>query len=163
MRLCFKGRDYKLDLYTLKGYSANMVVKLFSPTRIGTALVIMSFLALTLLSFNVMIHGSDGQMQGDCPFSAAGVPTCPPDELSAAIHHISAYHSLLSVPGGFGTTAAIIALLLSLCAALIFSVHSRLFEPPAVRKYVYSAPPTVPRNKKITHWLSLFENSPSLV
>ncbi len=54
-----------------------------------------------------------------------------------------------------------VLLLLVLCAALFFSVHPRLLEPRMVRGYLYRSPPSTSQNKKITRWLSLFENSPS--
>lgn len=160
MQLCFGGRSYKLDHYTPEGYNGLYYVMSFSLQRIGAALVLMSFLTLTLLSFSVMMHESDGRMQGDCPFSAAGVPSCPSDALSAAIHHISAYQSLLGVTGGSGTTVSIVALLLFLFAALIFSIRAPLRRPPILGGYCYHPSPSSPA-RKIMRWLSLFENSPS--
>jgi len=52
-------------------------------------------------------------------------------------------------------------LFLILAVALLFSLHPRLLGPRLIRGHLYHSPPAIPQGRKITHWLSLFENSPS--
>src|SRR3990167_7588676 len=52
-------------------------------------------------------------------------------------------------------------LFLILAVALLFSLSPRLLDPRLIRGHLYPSPPAIPQGRKITHWLSLFENSPS--
>ncbi len=125
------------------------------------ALVLMSFLTIVFFSFVFMTYGQDGRMQSDCLFSVVGTAPCSPGE-TGAIHHISAYQSFLNVPVGSDLTTAIIASLLALAAALVFSALPLLVQPLISVAYFFDPPPVSFGTRKITHWLSLFENSPSL-
>ena len=79
--------------------------------KIIALLVLVSFMVIIFFGFAIMLHGPDGQMQGNCPFSAPGVSLCPQDTLAVALHHISSYHSFLNVPINFNIAAFIISLL----------------------------------------------------
>ena len=116
--------------------------------RIAIPLVLISLLAAMLFT-SAMARGSGGRMQGDCPFSTMAV-SCPQDALAAAVHHISAFVSFLNVP---------IVLFTIIFTAFIFSLP--LLRRPLVIGYLYN-PPRYSQNRKITRWLSLFENSPPL-
>ncbi len=127
--------------------------------KITAPLVLLSFLTMAFFSFAVMTYGSDGSMQGDCPFSAMGASLCPPSALPGAVHYISAYQSFLNVPVNTGIMALVIALLTIVYVALAFSFHPLLYRPLA--PLLYNSPPFTSQDRKIKRWLSLFENSPS--
>ncbi|MBI5470555.1 hypothetical protein HY968_04545 [Candidatus Kaiserbacteria bacterium] len=120
--------------------------------------ILAAFVFVALFGLILMMDGSNGRMQGDCPFSVMGVPLCPQDTQAAVIHHLSSFQSFLSVPVPVTTLTPVLAF-----AALIFLVF--LIDPPWVRpvafpEYFYHTP-LVSRGRKITRWLSLLENSPS--
>ncbi|MEK7609855.1 MAG: hypothetical protein AAB470_01890 [Patescibacteria group bacterium] len=134
----------------------------FLSKKIITVLVLTSFLTVAIFSFAVMTRGPDGRMEGDCPFSVVGQSICPQDTVAVAIHHISAYQSFLNMPVGSGLTALIVSLLFAVCAALFILISSPLLGPPAVARILYDSPSIGLRSRKLTRWLSLFENSPSM-
>lgn len=123
-------------------------------------LMLASLLAVVFFSFAAMTHASNGGMQSGCPFTAMGTPLCPQDLTAAAIHHISAYQSLLNAPVGTGMTALLLALILLAYGVLIFFIRPPAFRPKLIG-YFLNSPPAFSRNREITRWLSLFENSPS--
>ena len=129
--------------------------------QIITALVLASFLSVAFFSFNMMMQGPDGRMVGDCPFTALGASLCPQDNMAVAIHHVSAYYAFLNVPVGTSFAALMISLLLVASALLIISIRSPLLGPPIPATILYDSPPPNSYSRKITRWLSLFENSPS--
>jgi len=98
----------------------------------------------------------DGGAAYNCPYM--GVPVlCTMNPLQ----HLSEWQQTFAAT--VQQTSTIILLLLALYAALLISVRTRLPEPRAARAYRYRSPPSTPHRKKITHWLSLFENSPSQI
>ncbi|MDO8561464.1 MAG: hypothetical protein Q7S05_01415 [bacterium] len=130
--------------------------------RIAAALMLASLLAIVFFSFAAMTHASDGRMQSGCPFTAMGTPLCPQDLTAAAIHHISAYQSLLGAPVGAGMTALLLALVLLVYGVFIFFIRPPAPKPQLIR-YLHGSPQSSARDRKTTRWLSLFENSPSLI
>ncbi|MDZ4205951.1 MAG: hypothetical protein U1C12_01930 [Patescibacteria group bacterium] len=133
----------------------------FLSKKIITLFLLVSFLAIALFSFALMVHGPDGRMPGDCPFSIMGDSLCPQDTIAVAIHNISAYHTFLNVPVSAGLTALVISLLFAIYAVLVISVRLLLFRPPAFTPVLYDSQPVDSYSNKITRWLSLLENSPS--
>lgn len=123
--------------------------------------MLVSFLTIALFSSVFLMHEPEGAMQGGCPFSALGASLCPPDALSEALHHITAYHSFLSVQMSPSVTAIIVALILA-SGVLLMSVPP-LLKPLTIPGQFYHPPPVSSPSRKITHWLSLFENSPSQI
>ena len=124
------------------------------------ALTLVALLAIVLFGFATMSYGSDGKMEGNCPFSVMGAPSCPQDLAAAALHHISSYQSLLNatqVPG----VALIIALLLLVYGVFIFFIRPPAFQPQLIG-YLHDSPHSSARDRETTRWLSLFEHSPSL-
>ncbi|MBI5405517.1 hypothetical protein HY972_00555 [Candidatus Kaiserbacteria bacterium] len=124
--------------------------------KVVAPFVFAAFLTTTFFSFAGMTYGSDGRMQGDCPFSAAGASLCPSSALPGAIHHIDAVHSFLNVPVNSALAALMISLLIGI---LVFSPYPFLYRPPA--PVSYTPTPFTSEDRKIKRWLSLFENSPS--
>ncbi|OYV27667.1 MAG: hypothetical protein B7W98_01300, partial [Parcubacteria group bacterium 20-58-5] len=122
--------------------------------------ILLAFVSLALFSFTAMKYGPDGRMQGDCPFSALGASLCQQGGEAGVLHHIAAYQSFLNIPAGSDLTAAIIASLLAFAAALAFSIRTLSVRPPTPIRRFYHSPPVSFRTRKITRWLSLFENSP---
>ena len=135
---------------------------MFSPFKKNiTAFILASFLMVALFSPYMM--STDGRMSGNCPFSIIGTSLCPQGSLAVAIHHISAYHSFFNVFVHSGITALIFfTLLLALSEILILSISPPLFRPLVLIGRLHNSPPVIQRNGKITRWLSLLENSPSL-
>lgn len=120
-----------------------------------------SFTMLVFLGLTAMTHEQNGQMQGGCPFSAFGASLCPQDILAVVLHQISSYQSILNIPTHFSGGISILSLLLFVLAVLVLIKVRPLGSPKVfVRARVVS--PSVSSYRKITHWLSLFENSPSL-
>jgi len=124
--------------------------------------MLVSLLAVVFFSFAAVTHGSESGMQNDCPFSAMGAPLCPQDLVAAAVHHISAYQSLLNAPVGSGIMAIIIALLMLAYGIFIFFARPPA-SPPKLIGYFRNSLPDSSRDRETTHWLSLFEHSPSLL
>lgn len=131
--------------------------------KIIALLVLVSFLMIVVFSFAFMAHDMDEDISSDCPFSVMGVSLCSQGTVAVVIHHISSYHSFLNVPADFGVMTLLISLLLLASAILVTFVSSLLLEPPAFAVIPYDFPPGTSYNRKITRWLSLFENSPSLL
>ena len=121
----------------------------------------MSFMAIAIFSFVMMMHGSNGEMSGDCPFSVMGASLCPQNTVAIAIHHISAYTSFINVPVNAGITAYLIILLLSIVFIFTIPISPPLLRVPAITGYLdyFSIPKH--RSQEMPRWLSLFENSPS--
>ncbi|HCR52610.1 TPA: hypothetical protein DIV48_03145 [Candidatus Kaiserbacteria bacterium] len=131
------------------------------PAKIIAPFVLLSFLTLAFFGFTGMSYGSNGQMQGDCPFSAVGTSLCPPSALPGALHHLSAYQSFLNVPVGSAFAALIIGLLLIAFGLLAYRIQPRILPVSARGAYCTHDPPVSARTWKLTRWLSLLENSPA--
>jgi hypothetical protein len=129
--------------------------------KIITLLILASFLAIVFFGITVMIHGPEGGLSADCPLSSMGDSTCPQDILSASVHHLSAYYSFFNVP----VSSTILTLVLFMFfVAVIFlktSIGSLQLNSPPSAHFLLSPPFFTPYSRKINHWLSLLENSPS--
>lgn len=129
--------------------------------KIIAALTLTSFLMIAVFGFTIMMHMSDGQASGDCPFSPMGQSLCPQDVVAVAMHHISSYQSFLSVTVGANSITFLLSLLLVAFAAILILIRPALLSPPI---FAYVSPDYLRSDlgaKKIARWLSLFENSPS--
>lgn len=134
----------------------------FISKKIVAPFILASFLMVALFGFVAMSYGPDGRMEGGCPFSATGATFCPQDALIVAMHHISAYQSFLNIP----VDSAMLLLMSALFFAvylLVLIVRPLLFTIPVRTNHLSHGPPLSARTRKITRWLSLFENSPSLI
>ena len=132
-----------------------------SAKQILAALMLAALLAVVLFGFATMSYGSDGKMEGNCPFSVMGAPLCPQDLAAAALHHISSYQSLLNAPVSPSFTVLIVALLLLVYGVFIFFIRPPAFQPQLIG-YLHGSPLSSARDRETTRWLSLFEHSPSL-
>lgn len=139
-----------------------MKIMEFTFKKIVAPFVLASFLMVVFFGFAAMSSGPDGRMQGDCPFSATGVSLCPQNTLAVALHHLSSYHSFISVPLYSTLLTLVSALLLITLFILIPPVRLLSLQPLIHSKYSNHSPPISARTWNITRWLSLLENSPSL-
>lgn len=128
-----------------------------------TAFILVLFVATVFFSFASMMHEPETGMRADCPFSVMGEPLCPQNIAAAIMHHISAYQSFLAVFAGSGMTATIAVLLALFAALLLLAAPLLLYKPPEQENSFLRAPSAVRKDRKTTRWLSLFENSPSLI
>lgn len=124
-------------------------------------LLFIGFITISFWSLPLAMHGSDGLMKNDCPFSAVETTLCLGNALTLAFHHISAYQSFFSAPVSSNVTILIISLLLAAWAILTLFVNQLLFNRRAFIIRSYNAPP-VSLDRKLSRWLSLLENSPSM-
>ena len=136
--------------------------KKITVNQIATALVLVSFLAVVFFSFAFMMYGPNGQMIDDCLLGAMGQSICPQGAVTTIIHHISAYHTFLNVFVGIGFSSLIISLLLAICAAPVIFSRLLSLRTAFLARVLYNLQPVNLYRRKITHWLSLFENSPSI-
>ena len=129
--------------------------------RVIILFILISFLAVVFLGSTAMTRGPDGDMQGECPFSVLGAPLCIEGVLPAIFHHIAAYQSFFNVSINFGIIFLII--FLSFILSLYF-VNLFLHRSPLVFSGIfYNFSPDTSYKRKTMHWLSLLENSPSLL
>lgn len=135
---------------------------IFLSKKIAVPFILASFLMVALFGFVAMSYGPDGRMQGGCPFSATGAALCPQDALIVAMHHINAYQSFLNVPVD-STLILLMGILLLAAYLLVLVVRPLLFIIPVRLTHFSHGPPLSARTRKITRWLSLLENSPSLI
>jgi len=131
--------------------------------KIISALVLTLFLTTVFSSLVMMSNMSDKHMDGGCPFSVPGQSACPQNIDDMVVSHISAYNSFLNVTFSSGLTSLILSLLLVVYVVFSIFIYSLLFSPPKIFYFSYSNLFGSFHNRKITSWLSLFENSPSLV
>lgn len=125
-------------------------------------LLLISVLVIGVFGFTSMNHGADHSV--GCIASAVDNTPCPENITEMSIHHIQAFVSFFSaVP-----SVPLIFLLGFLCLAVIgvrFLLKQRenyAFAYLKFRQYRRDPEHLIVRPRKITRWLSLLENSPSL-
>ena len=125
-------------------------------------LLLASFLAIVLFSFATMVHGADGSMSGDCPFTIpSGATLCPQDSLSMVGYHIGALRAFLGIPAVF-----MLVLLISVIWVGYFALFS-LLSPPSSNPDLFSRSlygylsEILSPGRKLSRWLSLLEHSPA--
>lgn len=134
-----------------------------TPKSTIVVLTLLSFLAIALFGFSLMMSDQDGRMTDDCPLSTLSQSACPQDIVAVVSHHLSAYYTFLNILVGTGLMNLIAILLFVVCVMLVIRTR-----PPSLKLPVYSRLRprslfTSPLERKIIHWLSLFENSPSYI
>ena len=128
--------------------------------QIIALLTIASLVLVIFSSLAMASHEPGGNMTNDCPFSSPGTSFCPQNLIAATIHHLSAYYSFFNVPLNLGLTM-FVSLLLILYFVLISSISPPRFKSALLNSRLYTPLPVPLRDRKITHWLALLENSPA--
>ncbi|MEI6478859.1 MAG: hypothetical protein WCO18_01055 [bacterium] len=129
--------------------------------QIIASIVLMSFSVIVFFSFSLMMHGPEENMPGDCPFSNFGASICPQNIVAIVNHHISALNSFLSVFIGLDMMILMISLVLILFTFILLSISPPQLSFLYLDHFDLSASDLY--KKKINAWLSLFENSPSII
>ena len=123
---------------------------------------LVSFLMVVFFSFSMLTHRESEWMQGVCPITQADQSLCIQGSASTVLNHISAYSSFINIQIVTSLTVLILMLILVFLNALgLFSP----FMPLGLKSVLnfYNSPLVSTYKRKITRWLSLFENSPSLI
>jgi len=131
-------------------------------TKFLLAAIITSILVLGVFGFASMNHGANHIV--GCTASVVDNTPCPENIVAMSVHHIQTFVSFISVVPSI-PFIFLIALLFSVFLGVGFlSVkHQSLLLNNMVFWRVLRDPERRPsRPQKITRWLSLFENSPSL-
>ena len=124
--------------------------------------ILITFLAVMFLGLNNMMQAFDINMSGGCPFSTMGSSLCSFNSTAMVFHHISLYQSFINVPINFNTIGIILLLFIS-SIAFVFLIKNPLDKFLISIKRIINFPLYIPYVKKILDWLSIFENSPSLL
>ncbi len=136
------------------------MLSIYKFKQIIVLLVLVSFLVVVSLGFSTMTHRSDGNIQGDCPFSLS-TSLCFQNTLPAIFHHISAYQSFINIPIQSNIMIPSFYILLIMSIIFIFLMDYFLLKLFEYIRYIRGSPPNILSSKKIIRWLSLLENSPS--
>ncbi|OHB15249.1 MAG: hypothetical protein A2431_01770 [Candidatus Zambryskibacteria bacterium RIFOXYC1_FULL_39_10] len=132
--------------------------------KIIASLILVSFMSLLIFGIFTMIHNSDGQMLGQCPFSVADTSDCVQNTVASAIHYISSYQSFINVTIDYGLTILLASLFIFASVFLILFTGQNIFKYITfIKNRFYDYSPVFSSTRKIIHWLSLFENSPTIV
>ncbi|MBI5138881.1 MAG: hypothetical protein HZA95_03740 [Candidatus Vogelbacteria bacterium] len=137
----------------------------FIPKRIVTGLIFVSFVAIVFFGFASMTHAVEGAASEGCPLVGIGGTTlCPQNATVDVTHHISAYEEFLSIPRRASTLVTLIFTILTACAFFIYlrSNYGSVFPVP--KRHLHKFKPVVSsQSRQVSRWLSLLENSPSLI
>ncbi|MCR4334166.1 MAG: hypothetical protein NUV47_00305 [Patescibacteria group bacterium] len=106
-------------------------------------LFLISFIGVAVFGFALMTHWSDGRMSVDCPLSTMGKSLC-----TQIFTYNTFFNTLINVN--------IIIFAISIPTFVFFVFLISIYS-----SFLYSSPFVSSYNRKITRWLSLFENSPS--
>jgi hypothetical protein len=117
---------------------------------------------IVFFGLSTMTHKPGELMVDNCPLSVAGESLCPQNSVADAIHHISSYESFFAVTVNSNQTILLTTILFVMLAFVLVSIYPYLLNFSSVVNYLYDSPPVFLATRKIRHWLSLFENSPSI-
>lgn len=127
--------------------------------KASAAIVLAGILAVGVFGFAGMNPGMDHE-SGNCVASLVSAVVCPLEGISSAIYHISAYASF---------TLAILSsslVILSLLLLALFAFSRQRAPIPITVRPLETRTLRLDRNapiEKFVSWLSLFENSPSVI
>lgn len=140
----------------------NIMLKVYKTIAL---LVFLSFLSLVIGSSLAMRHSMDSESSSGCPFSLTDTSVCLQNNIVAITHHLSAYQAFLNVQPIAGMTALLALIFLSVWVLYAFGHKPDLLSPPSALVAVLARTLPFPEKpqRRITRWLSLFENSPSLL
>lgn len=124
-------------------------------------ITLVAVISVGVFGFVGMNHET-GHGSGNCVASVVNIAVCPPETISSALYHITAYKSFSQM------TLASLALL-ALLLALLFFIVARGAHGVLVPIPIALSPHTMRRRNarhtseaEFTRWLSRFENSPSV-
>jgi len=127
--------------------------------------ILIGFIAVSIFSFGSMSHEEDHAIS-NCMASVIDKVACPQSALVVALHHISAYQTFFQT---LPPSSLILFSLMFILLAIGYIFFKNFFSksPPSqflqyIRNKRNNPEPSLHQLRKITHWLSLFENSPSL-
>ncbi len=130
--------------------------------KLLSLLIITSVLVIGVFGFTSMNHGA-GHTTG-CIASAVDNTPCPENIAAMTVHHIQAFISFFSV-----VPSMPFIFLLTFLLAVFFSIgyffikrQDSLITNLISWRFQHDPERALTRPRKITRWLSLFENSPSL-
>lgn len=131
-------------------------------TKLLSLLIITSVLVIGVFGFTSMNHGPNHAV--GCIASAVDNTPCPENIAAMSVHHIQAFISFFSV-----VPSTPFIFLLALLFAVFLSIRyffikrqDSLITNLAFWQVRHDPERELTRPRKITRWLSLFENSPSL-
>lgn len=131
-------------------------------TKPTSLLLLISVLVLGIFSFTSMSHGADYSV--GCIASIVSNTSCPENIVEISVHHIQAFVSFFSAVPSV-SLISLLALLFTLFLSAGFFLKQRKdfgIIYPELRQYRRDPERFIVRPRRITRWLSLFENSPSL-
>lgn len=130
--------------------------------KLLSLLIITSVLVIGVFGFTSMNYGANHAV--GCIASAVDNTSCPENIAAMSVHHIQAFISFFSV-----VPSIPFILLLTLLFAIFLSVgfiftkrQDSLLARLAFWRVRHDPERTITRPRKITRWLSLLENSPSM-
>ena len=121
--------------------------------------LIVAVLVASIFGFASMTHTN---MKNCDP--ASSTSDCPPSQIGMALHHIAAYGGFMQAFVSPVATTIISLILLAMAAIYIFTRRLLLDQDLSfvrIRSRIDSES-FLSQLRKISHWLSMFENSPSI-
>lgn len=129
--------------------------------KILSLLIIISVLAIGIFGFTTMNHGASHTVR--CIASAVDNTLCPDNTTVMSVRHIQAFVAFFSVipsiPFVFLSTLLFVVFL---SIRFLFTKQSNFLVNQVLWQTQYNPEHQLAHPQKITRWLSLFENSPSL-
>ncbi len=125
-------------------------------------LLAISILVIGVFGFATMNHGA-GHTRG-CVASAVNTTPCPENIIEMSVHHIQAFVTFFSVVPPDSSITLFTLLLVTLVVAMVFITkrQNQILNRSELWQINHDPERKLIRPRKITRWLSLFENSPSL-
>ena len=124
--------------------------------------ILISFLAIVFFGFSViMMHGSNQSMSESCSFSSMMVSLCPHNALSMVFSHISTYQLFTNIPISYFYLISFLSVLLLLFVTLKSFFKFSLLKLNTFLHFIFESYFLFFYKRKILHWISLLENSPS--
>ncbi len=130
-------------------------------TKLLSLLIITSVLVIGVFGFTSMNHGPNHAV--GCIASAVDNTPCPENIASMSVHHIQAFVSFFSVVPSI-PFIFLLALLFAVFLGIgfLYIKQSDSLVDRVLWRFQHDPERQLVRPRKITRWLSLFENSPSL-
>ena len=121
-------------------------------------IIAIGLLTASIFGFAGMNHTGNMSCDPGAPNS-----TCPPSQISMAFHHLSSYGNFIQAIIS-PTTASVLTMILFLALAFVFIRYTKLNQPSLFSRLLFreNFESSLSQYRKITRWLSLFENSPAV-